>query len=483
MINKLPDLTKDINSDAPFEKCALGREPYAELLTQIVKNTEKGVISLNGGWGTGKTTFVRMWEAYLNQRGFTTIYFNVWDNDYSVDPIISLMSQLFKVFKKDKQKKSFASILSSFGKITLNVAKPIAKGAIKKLSGVNLDEVVDGLQGASEVAIDEVASLGEKLLDRVSEEHKNLEDFKKALESIVSSTSSESDSSDYISPKPIVCFMDELDRCNPQYAVLVLERIKHVFSVPGIVFVLSVDKKQFGNAVRGYYGSNLIDADEYLRRFIDLDLNLPKITSDKFWDYLYQSFDFNSVFSKRTGDDIRRENNNFQEVGKLLMSYSSLTLRQAEKIMSHLHLVLSTLSYSHHFTATIFLILLYIRATNSDFYDNILRKEYTLQEFITELERVFKNLLEKREHDSISVRILTFSLAEIVCMYNTDRYGMQHEKIVDDSDKERKLLVHLNIIPEEDFLDALNWPDMRFRGRIPSIDTITSKIELVNSFL
>lgn len=167
----------------------------------------------------------------------------------------------------------------------------------------------------------------------------------------------------------------------------------------------------------------------------------------------------------------------------LLMTYSSLTLRQAERIMSHLHLVLSTLSYNHYFTATIFMILLYIRAINNDLYDRILRKEYTLQEFIPELERVFKNLFEKREHDSISVRILTFSLAEIVCMYNTDRYGMQHEKIVDDSDKERKLLVHLNIIPEEDFLDALNWPDMRFRGRIPSIDTITSKIELVNSFL
>ena len=66
--------------------------------------------------------------------------------------------------------------------------------------------------------------------------------------------------------------IDELDRCNPHYSVLVLERIKHIFSVPGIVFILSVDKKQFGNAIRGYYGSDLIDANEYLRRFIDLDL-------------------------------------------------------------------------------------------------------------------------------------------------------------------------------------------------------------------
>lgn len=49
MIHKLPDITANISSDAPFEKCALGRKPYAKLLTEIVANTEQGVISLNGG--------------------------------------------------------------------------------------------------------------------------------------------------------------------------------------------------------------------------------------------------------------------------------------------------------------------------------------------------------------------------------------------------------------------------------------------------
>lgn len=32
MLCKLPDITQNINSEAPFEKCALGRQPYAELL-------------------------------------------------------------------------------------------------------------------------------------------------------------------------------------------------------------------------------------------------------------------------------------------------------------------------------------------------------------------------------------------------------------------------------------------------------------------
>lgn len=77
--------------------------------------------------------------------------------------------------------------------------------------------------------------------------------------------------------------IDELDRCRPRYAVEVLEQIKHLFSVPGIVFVLSIDKVQLGNAIRGFYGSDLIDADEYYKNQI--------YTDDIELDYILSKFD------------------------------------------------------------------------------------------------------------------------------------------------------------------------------------------------
>ena len=59
---------------------------------------------------------------------------------------------------------------------------------------------------------------------------------------------------------PVIFFVDELDRCNPRYAVAVLERIKHLFEIPNIIFVLAINKKELSNAIQGYYGSSKIDS-------------------------------------------------------------------------------------------------------------------------------------------------------------------------------------------------------------------------------
>ena len=478
MLYKLPDITQNISSEAPFEKCALGRQKYAELLTEIVSNTDQGVISLNGSWGTGKTTFVRMWEVFLRNKGFKTLYFNVWDNDYTIDPMVSLMSQLVKLFKHEKYKKSVRSVLSQFGKIIVNVSKPVGKGLIKKLSGVNLDDVTDGLSEASEVAVDEVANLGEKLLERISKEQEDIEAFKNALETIVKSFANESENR-----KPIICFIDELDRCNPHYSVLVLERIKHIFSVPGIVFVLSVDKKQFGNAIRGYYGSDLIDANEYLRRFIDLDLNLPPISAEQFFDYLYKSFDIKAIFSKRNDRDIRGEHENFKIVGELLLDRSSITLRQAEKMMGHIQLVLSSISSNQYFTASVITILIYLRFVNNDLYEKILNRQFSLQELINELEVQFKKFFSAKRYNETPVHVFVYSLAEIVCMYNSNDYDSNDVKILDAQGSDRKLLVKVNLIPEEIFIEALSWESQRFRFGTPTLKSIIDRIELVNNIM
>lgn len=91
---------------------------------------------------------------------------------------------------------------------------------------------------------------------------------------------------------PVVFFVDELDRCNPNYAVSVLERIKHLFDIPNLVFVLAINKKQLCNAIQGYFGSMNMDSNEYLRRFIDIEYTLPAPQLEKFCNYLYDEYGF-----------------------------------------------------------------------------------------------------------------------------------------------------------------------------------------------
>ena len=40
--------------------------------------------------------------------------------------------------------------------------------------------------------------------------------------------------------------IDELDRCRPTFALDVLEKIKHIFDVPGVFFVAALNKKRLG---------------------------------------------------------------------------------------------------------------------------------------------------------------------------------------------------------------------------------------------
>jgi predicted KAP-like P-loop ATPase len=78
----------------------------------------------------------------------------------------------------------------------------------------------------------------------------------------------------------LIIFIDELDRCRPLYAIECLERIKHIFGIKRLIFVLSIDKKNLAKSIQSQYGN--IDTNNYLRRFIDLEFDLKNPSIDKF---------------------------------------------------------------------------------------------------------------------------------------------------------------------------------------------------------
>ncbi len=114
-----------------------------------------------------------------------------------------------------------------------------------------------------------------------------LEDFKKQLTEIVADPKNE---------KPVVFIIDELDRCNPKFAVKLLERLKHLFEVPNIIFVLGLNTEQLQYAVQGFYGSAYINGNEYLKRFFDVELSLPTPKLDVYCKSLFASQGIDEYF-------------------------------------------------------------------------------------------------------------------------------------------------------------------------------------------
>ncbi|MGV3599990.1 MAG: KAP family P-loop NTPase fold protein [Dyadobacter fermentans] len=390
-----------IPEENPFSVCKLERKKYADVLTELVGGFGTGfVLAINSEWGTGKTTFVKMWRQDLQNAGFDTLYFNAWENDFESNPLVAIMSEL-KSLAKDKKVK-FKSLIQKGAVLTKNLAPAVIKALASRY--IDQQTLVDGLENASKAA----AEILEKEIEAYANRKKQLNDFRKDLESFVNKG---------IGDKPVVFFIDELDRCRPSYAVEVLEHIKHFFAVSGIVFVLAIDKEQLGHAVRGVYGSEQIDADEYLRRFIDIEYSIPQPQTEHFVNYLFQYFSFDEFFrseQRMQYGSAREDRESLLSLAVVLFDREKLTLRQQEKIFAHARLSLKSFSYGTDLFPSLFVFLIFLKAVNRKLYQSIKNKNRSVQDLSDDFSRIFKSESADEDLKRSSLRLQ----ARLVKMYN-----------------------------------------------------------------
>lgn len=432
MIYKFEEM--NITADAPFANCKLGRQRYAEILGQILSNGSDGyVMSLNGSWGTGKSTFVKMWQQMLKNEGYTTLYFNAWEHDYISDPLVGLIGELSKVCSKENTKKLLDTIKTTAGKLVLRIVPAIGKHVVKHYLG-------EGVADAVSEALSEGADIFKSEIDKYQEESESLLAFRKSLKEFAESCDEE---------HPLVFFVDELDRCNPTFAVKVLERIKHLFAVPHIVFVLSIDKEQLANSVRGFYGSDRINADEYLRRFIDVEYFLPKPDYESFINYVCDTLELGSLISQNCDKDYGSHKEFVKSLIVRLLSRKNLTLRQIEKVLLHTKLVLQSHQNNKNNSPEVIFLLLYFRFFEYDLYLKIKQRELNLQQLSIEVEKALgTNTFEKADkYDDITAVIYT--LAELYMYYSYDNKGNKiYELSVKDKDNKDNLTFRTKL-PQE----------------------------------
>jgi KAP family P-loop domain len=248
-----------ISEDEPFAECALGRKDFAETLTTFIENASTPlVLALDSGWGSGKTTFLRMWRAQLRLKGISSAYFNAWESDYLEEPLIGLISE-FASELKAKEPKQAAKVREAGKRILKTLVPFAARMAAVSLFGPGSGETAATWAEASQ-------SLAESQLNAYEERKRDATTLRLLLEKAAAAAGADA--------KPFVYLIDELDRCRPTFAIELLERIKHLFEVPGIVFVLALDRTQLQHSIRSVYGAEF-DAAGYLRRFFDLVLTLP----------------------------------------------------------------------------------------------------------------------------------------------------------------------------------------------------------------
>jgi len=87
-----------------FKNDVLDRKSYGDALLNLVQRSgDELVISLDGKWGEGKTTFVKMWRGLLSESSIPSLYIDTFANDYVNDPFISVASSIIAYMKEREE--------------------------------------------------------------------------------------------------------------------------------------------------------------------------------------------------------------------------------------------------------------------------------------------------------------------------------------------------------------------------------------------
>lgn len=242
------------------------RKPFADRLTKAISAFHPFadgayVLSLNAKFGSGKTSFLKMWEHDLSGQGFKVIYLNAWETDFDEDPIIPITSSLLEHIKTGIGAQKAKTALHG----VLGAAALVGNKLLEQATGIDVHKTMKDVE--KDLKDGDLQVVGKELYKNYRFKLNAYRQLKDEISAYVGG----------LDKKPLVILVDELDRVRPDYAVKFLEAIKHIFSIEGICFVLAVDREQLKNSVKQLYGD--LDFDNYYRRFVTNEIQLVPVAN------------------------------------------------------------------------------------------------------------------------------------------------------------------------------------------------------------
>jgi len=354
----------EIPESDPFLNDALKRRENIEVLMQLL-STLSGpfVLAIDSEWGTGKTTFLKMWMQQLLNQETPFLFFNAWENDFSENALISLIGEIdsqISALYADTKKQSKA-------RKQLTQIKKVGASLIRKSLPVAVKIATSGVLDIEKAYEEEISKLAERYakdsIDKYEKTKSNISIFRDRLQQFVRDVISSKNDEKF----PLLFFIDELDRCRPNYALELMEKIKHLFNIEGLLFILSLDKNQIGNSIKSLYGEGM-DVDGYLRRFIDLEYRLPSPDKKSYCSTLFSRFGIKGYLKTRTTRDAQYEEEHFVETFSELSDIFNFSLRVQEQCFSLFCIALRTTPQNYKLYPTLLAGLICIKAASPELY-------------------------------------------------------------------------------------------------------------------
>lgn len=231
----------------------LERQEFVDNLIKIVRqlaDSKQGcTFAIDGKWGSGKSYVLDMFEKQIslfqdpNAAGDRYIVFryDCWQYDYYDEPAIAIIAAI-------------RNICESYNRL-LPKASPTLKATFKAAKDLGKElmcNVIETKTGWSPESIIERYETQKSGIEEDSEKNHKYDTF---FEFKTILTKTRNQLSKMAKDKPIIVVVDELDRCVPEYAVKVLERLHHLFeSQQNIIVILAYDGTKLNHVIQNIYG-------------------------------------------------------------------------------------------------------------------------------------------------------------------------------------------------------------------------------------
>lgn len=453
---RFKNIELDIPKDEPFKNDALkDREKAGKVLTEFIEAVETPfVISLNAEWGQGKTTFLKMWEQHLINNDYKVMYFSAWESDYSDDVLTVILTELGHYIRENES--VLKKVEGLFKDLVLSGGKLLIKAGPDYLKKILPDTGKEIVEKYSE-------SFCEYFFEKITGDGNNknsLIEFKEKLKEFAKHLADCNDNK-----KPFVVIVDELDRCRPSYAIEFLEKIKHLFDVKNILFVVGIDKKEVEKFIPAVYGD--INCNEYLQRFFDIEFNLPANFNDNYLASLFERFDINLEELIR-----RDEAFNCRKVLADLFKMYDLTLREQNLCVSCLAFAINQVNEDKYIYSIILSFLIVLKIKKPELYLKFIKDKVSVIDLMNDFKLHDKENLIDLDNQYYKLEVM---LAKC-----------KNDKSILDPIRET---YKSKITTEPEYIDRWNYilkelddNNIRFGSINVRLDQVLKKIELFYNF-
>ncbi|MHC1722167.1 MAG: P-loop NTPase fold protein [Aminipila sp.] len=252
---------------------------------------------------------------YKADNKYMVFHYNCWRYDYYEEPSVAIIAAMLEQIEKEESlfgQEIDGVLKAGWGKAK-EVIGEIAGEFSKNKIGINLVEVVKEIKEDKDKIDNEAVQF-----DNLFSFRKTLDNTRKKIKELAKE-------------KTLIIVVDELDRCLPEYAIKVLERLHHLFAeINNVIVVLAIDSGQLVQSVLQIYGHET-QVDDYLKKFIDFTLVLDKGKGNGKFKIKY-----NSYFNK-FNDLNEQDEQKFEEL--FLEFFNIVDIRTQEKLISKAELI------------------------------------------------------------------------------------------------------------------------------------------------